>query len=315
LFGRAHKISRYAKSHDTDVVISHMEEANFTVSLASKLFNLSGKIIATVHTNPLSRGHLYRFAMRILYPIFDVIVACSQGVGKILEDDFGLNKTQVIYNPVDVEQAKLKAKEPMYGKYKKHFTPEPVFVNIGRLTEAKGQRHLIRAFRKVADENPEAKLIILGEGELRSQLENLIERLELQGKVILAGNQSNVFPFLRQADCFVSSSLWEGLQITLIEALAVGTPVISTDCKIGPREIIAPELSLDAKVKYPYSTDHGTLTMPLNLDEVAGEEMLTNEMLSYINKGSKSVVIDLSRFNEDIVINQWENLMYKPNER
>jgi glycosyltransferase involved in cell wall biosynthesis len=295
-----------------------MEEADFAVSLANKIYSLNKNLIATVHTNPFSRSSFYRMMMRILYSNFNTIVSCSEGVGKILQDNIGLNNIKVIYNPIDLEEAKIKSSKPIAKKYQQYFKTNPVYINIGRLTEAKGQFHLIRSYSKVLKENPDAKLIILGEGELRAQLEKLIKRLNLKDKVLLLGNQDNVFPFLKQADCFVSSSLWEGLQITLIEALAVGTPVISTDCPTGPREIIAPNLSLGGKIDYPHYSKNGTLTRPFGIGGVSTskmsltseESMLAEEMLSAVQRNKKSKEFySLKRFMLKKIVDKWIRLI------
>ena len=128
--------------------------------------------------------------------------------------------------------------EELPANYKELFNGDYFnFINVGRLTQQKGQWFLIRSFRKVVNQHENARLFILGEGKLKKELEDLINKLNLKENVFLLNIQENVFPFLKSSDCFIFSSLWEGLPIVLIEALSMNLPIISTDCKTGPRKI------------------------------------------------------------------------------
>jgi glycosyltransferase involved in cell wall biosynthesis len=161
---------------------------------------------------------------------------------------------------------------------------------------------------------PEVKLVVLGDGFLRLKIENLINLLNLSNKVFLLGNKKNIFPFLFQSNFFVLSSISEGSPNTLIEALAVGLPVVSTDCETGPREILAPDLGSLDKIEYPYIGKYGILSAPLEEDEIWDdrplsffEEKLFQAMEKIIQldvKKSEPVVID--KFKLENVIDKWE---------
>jgi glycosyltransferase involved in cell wall biosynthesis len=203
---------------------------------------------------------------------------------------------------------------------KTHFN----FINIGRLDRQKGQWFLIRSFRQVVDQYKNAHLFILGEGDLREKLEDLIQELDLSENVFLLGDQENVFPFLVNSDCFVFTSLWEGLPLSLIEALSVNLPVISTDCKTGPREILCPELNLDETINYPYLGEHAILTEPFpneiifkNLDEVSlieSEQILFSIMVELIGnpdirKKYAHGELITQNFSKEKIVNQWNKLL------
>jgi glycosyltransferase involved in cell wall biosynthesis len=176
--------------------------------------------------------------MRYLYPRADALIAVSQGVADDLVTTLGLNpsRVQVIYNPVVTDQLLQQAHEPLIHPWFAKGQP-PVILGAGRLVLQKDFATLIRAFAGVRRQ-AHVRLVILGEGELRSELEMLVRELGLEGDVALPGFVDNPFPYMARAAVFVLSSAWEGLPNVLIQAMALGTPVVSTDCPSGPREIL-----------------------------------------------------------------------------
>lgn len=220
-------------------------------SIAKYLANVSTRVIISSQTNlsnflrysPL-RVRLSPTAFLLkrflwFYSWADAIAPVSQGVANDLKDIAGcpLECVRVIYNPVVTPDLLAKAQEPVSHPW---FAPEapPVIVGVGRLNVQKDFSTLIRAFAKVRQYLP-AKLMILGEGEERSQLEALTDELGLSEEVALPGFASNPYAFMSKAAVFVLSSAYEGLPTVLIEAMAVGTSVVSTDCPSGPKEILA----------------------------------------------------------------------------
>jgi glycosyltransferase involved in cell wall biosynthesis len=145
-------------------------------------------------------------------------------------------KIKNIYNPHDIDKIQELSKEQINHPWlvdKKY----PVIINVGRLTYQKGQNILLKAF-KIVSEKIESRLIILGEGPLFKQLKDLAKELGIENKVDFVGFQKNPFAFIANSDVFVLSSRWEGFPNVLIEAMACGVPVISTDCPSGTNEII-----------------------------------------------------------------------------
>jgi glycosyltransferase involved in cell wall biosynthesis len=115
---------------------------------------------------------------------------------------------------------------------------DTVFISVGRLHVQKGHRDLIRAFKHAAHQYTQSRLLIVGDGELRAELEGLARSLELQEKIFFLGNRKDIPELLQAADIFVLSSLWEGQPIALLEAMATGLPVIATNVN-GIPEIIS----------------------------------------------------------------------------
>jgi glycosyltransferase involved in cell wall biosynthesis len=177
--------------------------------------------------------------VRWFYPRADGIVAVSKAVADDLSQVTSIprQRIQVIYNPVitpDLSaQILADLDHPWFGPGQ-----PPVILSVGRLAEQKDFATLIKAFALVRRHHA-ARLLILGEGEQRPELENLVQELNLLEDVSLPGFVANPYPYMRHAAVFVLSSRWEGLPGVLIEALYSGSSLISTDCPGGSREILA----------------------------------------------------------------------------
>ena len=183
-------------------------------------------------------GKLRSRMVRWLYPKCDAIVAASLGTAKDVAELTGLplERIQVIYNPVVTPEVFQKSQEPLEHTWFEPGSP-PVILGIGRLVSQKDFFTLITAFASVREVRP-ARLIILGGGEQRLELEALIHRLGLEQDVDLPGFVENPYRFLSRVDLFVLSSRFEGFGNVVAEALACGAPVVSTDCPSGPSEIL-----------------------------------------------------------------------------
>jgi len=190
------------------------------------------------HKRSPIKKKIERILLTWLYPKADEIVADSRGVARDFSEYIGIHpdRIKVIYNPVITPQLLSEAKMNIDHPFFQPGQP-PVVLGVGRLSEAKGFPSLIQAFALVRRHTP-ARLLIVGEGEQRPALERLIHSLGLTEEINLPGFVSSPFPYMSRASVFVLSSLWEGLPAVLIEALACGAPVVSTDCKSGPSEIL-----------------------------------------------------------------------------
>ncbi len=237
---------RYFRKYKPNVVLSALPHINLVTCWARRFSGVESKIIITEH-NTLSRsvkhatttrGRWLPLFMRLTYRSADTIIAVSNGVADDLSTMLKLRRNQinVVYNPVVSEHLRNNSNEPADHPWLTSHKV-PVILGVGRLTEAKNFNALIHAFSIVVASIP-AKLIILGEGEQRDSLEAIIGQLDLADKVDLPGFTNNPYPYMKCADLFVLSSIWEGLPTVLIEALSCGAKVVSTDCPSGPREIL-----------------------------------------------------------------------------
>ncbi len=181
---------------------------------------------------------IIRNMIKILYNRADSVLAVSEGVRNDLIYEFGISpeKIVVIPNPTDISKIESLAQEDILDE--DWFNDStPVILNVGRLTEQKGQWYLIRAFSQVR-KHVKCRLVIRGSGELQPYLQELVDELKLKNDVRFLGWVDNPYKYMSRASIFVFSSLWEALPCSLVEAMACGIPVIATDCKYGPSEIL-----------------------------------------------------------------------------
>ena len=222
-------LRKLIKKEKPDVLVSFMAEPNFRAILAS--FWLKTKVIISVRNDPNREypSTLYKILAKILYRFSDCIVFQTEDAKrwfpKVIQ-----KKSKIILNQVDKVF------------YDINFEGEKRdIITVGRLTSQKNHKFLIKAFSLIKDEVTD-NLVIYGEGELRGELEQLIQDLDLEDRVFLPGTIKNVENAVKRAKLFVLSSEYEGLPNSLMEAMALGTPSISTDCPCGgPRMLFDDE--------------------------------------------------------------------------
>jgi glycosyltransferase involved in cell wall biosynthesis len=237
---------RYLKENKPTALLSALEDTNIVALWGRKLAGVSTRVVVSVH-NTLSqesqnskqiKRRISPYLVRSFYPWADAVVTVSQGAADDLVH-LGLPKEQikVIYNPVVTPDLFKKATELVEHPWFEPGQP-PVILGVGRLEKQKDFPTLIRAFAQVQQQRP-ARLMILGEGTEKSQLEALVQELGIASNVALPGFVANPYAYMASSAVFVLSSLYEGLPTVLIEAIAAGTKVVSCDCPSGPAEILA----------------------------------------------------------------------------
>ena len=237
---------KYLRKEQPVALLSALHYANEIAVWSKRLSGVSTKVIVTEH-NTFSqaiqrtskvRKFLLPAFVRYFYPWADAVVTVSQGAAKDLANSTGLSVDGIraIYNPVITPELLEKAKKLLEHPW---FAPgePPVILGVGKLEVQKDFPTLIRAFAQLRQVRP-ARLMILGWGPDRPKLEALIKELSLEQDVSLLGYVNNPYPYMAKASVFVLSSAWEGLPTVLIEAMAVGTPMVSTDCPSGAAEIL-----------------------------------------------------------------------------
>lgn len=238
-------LTKYLTKHKPEVVLSAMTHVNVCTIIASWLSRVKAKLIISEHTTYTAsakhagtwKNFIINLLVRSLYKKSDNIVCVSKGVADDLKDKLELNESavKVIYNPVVTDN--LLAEKDLAPQGDFFNSDENYILSVGSFVVAKDFVNLIKAYSVTHSKN-DYKLVILGEGPLRGELQSLIFELGLKDKVILPGFVENPYSWMRKANLFVMSSVYEGLPNVLIEALACGCKVVSTDCPSGPNEIL-----------------------------------------------------------------------------
>jgi len=232
-FPRLVSLIRTVRPH---AVLSTMTGTNLLVALACMRALTSARLVLREASSLVNtKSALKRLAMRWLYRRADGLVAVSAGVAQDLRG-LGLadDRIHVIRNPVDQERLRQLAD---VGPVLSEIEGTPYVVALGRLTEAKDYPFLLRAYA-ASKLFRSHRLAIVGEGEQRDMLESLVRELGIADRVLFPGALDNPFRVLAGAALLVLSSRWEGYPNVLLEALALGVPVVATDCTHGPREIL-----------------------------------------------------------------------------
>lgn len=257
VFKRAYRVRKIKKKYKIQSSISFLGSAN----IVNILSRVNEKTIVSIHSNLDTEKKIILGSMnKLIYNKSDKVIGVSKGIINNLINNYKLSDEKVgyIYNPVNLSNIEQISREEVYCNNvfnQNDFT----IVNMGRLTNAKGQWHLIRALSHVKREIRNIKLLILGQGELEDYLRDLVKKVGLNNNVVFLGYQKNPFKYIRKTDLFVLSSLYEGFSNAIIEAMACGTPIISTDCRSGPREIIAPGTDIEYKAKDIEYCEYGVL--------------------------------------------------------
>jgi GalNAc-alpha-(1->4)-GalNAc-alpha-(1->3)-diNAcBac-PP-undecaprenol alpha-1,4-N-acetyl-D-galactosaminyltransferase len=225
---RVARLRREIIADKPDVVISFMNSVNVYNILAC--WNLNIPTIVSEHTYPgaTDANKIWQLLMRWTYRYADLVTVLTQNAVPFYPRTKGY-RTTVMPNPIET---------PVPAVVTEQLLPSHSLISIGRLDPRKGFDLLLRAFHQIHDRYPDWQLTILGEGEIRSELEALRSQLQLENCVHLPGAVKNVPEYLYQADLFVMSSRVEGFPMALCEAMACGVPVLATDCLSGPRDII-----------------------------------------------------------------------------
>lgn len=234
----------YLWKNKPNILISALNYINLIAIFSCFFVFNKPKVIVTEHgtlsavTKDLEgTGKIVPRLMKLLYPYAQKIICVSNGVADDLAEQLNIDRGDIntIYNPIDFEYINNKKDLPLIHPWVG--TDIPIILGAGRLVDVKNFPLLINAFLKVRAK-VNCRLVIIGEGEKRKDLELLITASSFSDDILLYGFTDNPYQWMKAAKVFVLSSNTEGLPTVLIEALACGVKVISTDCPYGPREIL-----------------------------------------------------------------------------
>ncbi len=201
------------------------------------LFNFKTKFILRVSGYPkltILRKFLWKLSSKKIYKVFCPTKATLNYLLK--NKIFSKEQLMLLYDPIiKISEINFKKKELINNI---NFRKKEFILTIGRLTRQKNTVFLVKCFKKILEKNPKFKLIILGEGEDKEKLIDIIKKNEMENSVLLLGFKKNVYKYINQSKCFVLTSLWEDPGFVLMEAAATNTPIISSNCPNGPYEFL-----------------------------------------------------------------------------
>ena len=241
----APELSRYLRRARPRALIAGGNYANLAALAARRLAGVDVAVVLSEHNpisltcrNPRRRRLFLPMLVRRYYPRGDAIVAVSEGVAADLATFVRLPRERIdaIHNPIVRPELAARAAALLDDPWLRADAP-PVVLGVGRLAVQKDFSTLLRAFARLRAARP-ARLMILGEGDRRSELEQLASALGISADVRLPGFVENPLAYMRRAAVFALSSIYEGFGNVLVEALACGCPIVSTDCPGGPAEIL-----------------------------------------------------------------------------
>jgi len=326
LLYRIYKLNKIKNKEKIDTVISFIDQPNLLNIYSNIISSHKCRVIISVRNFPSCReNNLRKKLIKIFYPKADLIVALSKGVKFDLMDNFEIDekKIKVIYNFCDINKIQNQSKKVINDNTFNTFLEKgcKIIVNVASFKGSgqKGQWHLIRAFKRVLEVIPNARLVLIGEGEKGNYLKDLSYNLGISNKILFLGWQDNPFKFMYNSDIFVFPSIFEGFGNAIIEAMACGLPVISSDCPAGPREILAPDTDFRNKIKDEIElAKYGILTPvcdgkfynekdPFTKEEILLSESIINVLKNkkirkkYRNQSKKRI----EDFSPENIIEQW----------
>lgn len=267
-------IIKIMQENQPDIIFSTLSETNIAVSVAHKLIKSKAKLVLreTCHKTKKSMGILKFNLLKFAYKNCDIAVGLSKGVSNELSELYNIpgEKISTIYNPVNIDAINM-----ILSNDNKIVLDDSVinFVACGRLVEQKNFSLLINALGNINKDHKNWVLHLLGDGNQKGELLKLTTDLGIRNKVIFHGFQSNPYKYMKSADLFVLSSKKEGFGHVIVEAMACGIPVLSTNCPHGPAEIINNE-------RYGWLTNNNDLedmTSQLRIIFAQGKERLSEK--------------------------------------
>ncbi len=308
----AYRLKKYLQQHNIQICFSALNRSNY-INCFLRILNWKGAILISErsHTSSAYNPHTFagktgRFLVRKLYPFADVIVPNSAGIQYDLTTNFHLsNEFRVINNPVNITRQQKDMCEPIEDFNFESFT----FSHVARIEKGKNHALVLAAVAKIKHRN--FKVLLIGQGPQEENIKALAHKIGISDKIVFLGYRGNVVKYVARSQCHLLTSDSEGFPNALLEALACGTPVISTDCPTGPRELLAGSFVADKHSMGVEKTNYGLLIPVNNLDALAEAMvmMIDDEILctQYASAGIKRA----KDFDLPIIMKQYADLLDK----
>ena len=249
---RSRKLTKLQKNLNTDVSYSF----GMTANIANALTGGAKKKICACHSFEEIKNGRY---MKLIGKKADLLFCCAKKMTDLAVKQYGFSNIETLWNPCDTEEVREQSRKGNKEELTFFEEEKPVFVSMGREDEVKGFWHLLKAFRRVSESLPDAKLAVIGEGSFE-KYKALARDLQIEERIWFTGLKKNPFPYLAKGKAYVLSSISEGLPNALVEALSLSLPVISVNCLSGPAEILHENWQEAEEKKEYFEADYGILT-------------------------------------------------------
>lgn len=269
---RIKKLKQIKKDIGLDMVISFLDSPNIVNVLAKSAkckTIISIRNYTEIDKKQNMKVNILNFIIGKLYKKADKIIAVSKLIKDNVVEKYKIDyeKVEVIYNPYDIDEITELSQEKIEIENREFMKSDKILISVGRQMYQKGYWHLIKAFSLVKVSHPDVKLVFVGREEQKEQIVNLIRMLNLQNDVLIVGHNSNPFKYIKKSYAYILTSLFEGFPNALVEAMACACPVIASDCKSGPREILDEKQDIHKKIEQPEYASYGILVPELSMKE------------------------------------------------
>ena len=308
----AYRLKKYLVQHDIGICFSALNRSNY-INCFLRILGWKGTILISErsHTSSAYNPHTIagktgRFLVRKLYPFANVIVPNSAGIQHDLTEHFKLhNPFMVINNPINIARQQKDTAEVVEDFPFDSFT----FSHVARIEKGKNHELVLAAVQKIKHRN--FKVLLIGQGPREEAIKILAHQMGIQDKIVFLGYRRNVVKYVAKSQCHLLTSDSEGFPNALLEALACGTPVISTDCLTGPRELLAGKFVANLHCNSIEKANYGLL-VPVNdaAALAAAMEMLMDDeglRLQYAGAGIKRA----RDFDLPVIMTQFAGLLNK----
>jgi N-acetylgalactosamine-N,N'-diacetylbacillosaminyl-diphospho-undecaprenol 4-alpha-N-acetylgalactosaminyltransferase len=308
----AYRLKKYLKKNDIQICFSALNRSNY-INCFLRVLKWEGIILISERSHTSSAydpatiaGKAGRFLVKNLYPFADVIVPNSVGIKYDLTKNFHLkNEFIVIHNPVNITMQQKDMSQTVEDFTFDNFT----FSHVARIEKGKNHTLVLAAINKIKSRN--FKVLLIGQGPEEENIKAQAHKMGISDKIVFLGYRQNVVKYVARSQCHLLTSDAEGFPNALLEALACGTPVISTDCPTGPRELLSGTFLPNNQFAGVEKSDYGLLISVNDADALAKAMLMMMDDEALRSQYTSSGITRAKDFDLPIIMKQYDELLNK----